>query len=584
MQQSIQQEMLNKRLPFVIGTLIFLSFVLLFWMVLFQMPQNPEVASYIQTIRDANYGRTERTVAERGRIFDRNGQLLAANTLQYEIGISPNLLVPETRQNVAVQLATILGLPERDIYEKVTSDNPWELIARPISADMGQQISQLDIYGVTIGAIPHRVYPQGTLGSHIIGFVAGDGEDARGYNGVEGYYQNQLAGRVRDLEVSNLPFDVPEDLPESDRGKDIILTLDRDIQYWAESELQRAITETGATGGTIIIMNPRNGDILAMANYPAYDPNNYAEIADETVFRNQAISDEYEPGSVMKILTIAAALEKGVITPESTYNDQGRIEVGGVTIENWDREAHGVVDMTQILVQSLNVGAATVSTSMGKDNFYSMMSAFGIGRSTGVDLEGEVGGTLKVPGSPDWSESDLGTNSFGQGVAVTPLQMLTATSAIANGGLMMQPRITLSIIDGDNRIDTSPTALGRPISAETASAVTEMMVATVRDGVDKAQVPGYTIAGKTGTAQIPSPVGYEPNESIVTFVGFLPADDPQVSILIKLDRPTEYWGSLVAAPVFSRLAERLVILMEIPTDDIRHALAAEGGSVSNIQR
>ncbi len=257
--------------------------------------------------------------------------------------------------------------------------------------------------------------------------------------------------------------------------------------------------------------------------------------------------------------------------------------MGGVTIQNWDRQAHGVVDMTQVLVQSLNVGAATVSLEMGPMAFYGKLRDFGIGRPTGIDLEGEAPGQMTVPGDEDYSDSQLGTNSFGQGIAVTPIQLLTAVSAIANDGLMMQPHVYREMIDGQRTEFSEPSTLGRPISAETAHTMADMMVAVVRDGLDgNASVPGYTIAGKTGTAQIPTPIGYEPAASIVSFVGFLPADDPQVSILVKLDRPTGYWGTQVAAPVFQHLAERLVILMNIPPDDVRHALTAEGGEVNRI--
>jgi cell division protein FtsI/penicillin-binding protein 2 len=389
---------------------------------------------------------------------------------------------------------------------------------------------------------------------------------------------------VREEQISNIPFDLPQD-QEADHGTDIVLTIDRDVQFIAERELLQALAETGATSGTIIIMNPRNGDILAISNSPSFDPNAYFDVPDAAILRNPAIGEQYEPGSVMKVITMASALESGVITPQDHYVDQGRLEVGGVIIENWDRASHGDLDMTQILVQSLNVGAATISTRMGPTSFYSHFTEFGFGRLTGVDLEGEAAGTMSIPGDPDWSESQIGTNSFGQGIAVTPLQMLTAVSAIANDGLMMRPRVVYQLIDGDQVITAQPSTLGRPISAETARIVTEMMVATVRDGVDQASVSGYTIAGKSGTAEIPTPIGYENNAWIMSFVGFLPADDPQVSIIIKLDRPTSgRWASQVVAPIFQRLCERLVIQLEIPTDDVRNALAAEGGAVNEIQR
>ncbi len=576
---STQQEMLSNRLPVVIVGLILISAILLFRLMTFQWLSwlSPEVARDFELSRDSNYARYQRFAAARGVIYDRDGQPLASNTFQYGIGVSPNLIADP--QGSATQLASVLGQSELELYTILLESDEWVLLARPVSAEIGLQVDRLEIFGVTVDSIPRRLYSQGTLAAHLLGFVAGDGEETRGYNGIEGYYHDQLAGRTRNEEVSTIPFDVPRDRREGDRGSDLVLTIDRDIQFLAESQLLQAISDSGSVRGTIIIMDPRNGDILAMANYPSFDPNAYFNVEDDTLFRNAAVSEVYEPGSVMKVLTVAGALEQGTIVPQWTYNDQGFLDIGGIRIENWDRRAHGVTDVAQVLVQSLNVGVATISSQMGAENFYNMMVAFGIGRPTQVDLQGEESGILKVPGDSNWSESDLGTNSFGQGVSVTPLQMATAVSAIANGGLMMQPRVVYQVIDGADVMTAQPSALGRPISAETARIVTEMMVAVVNDGVPAASLPGYTIAGKTGTAEIASPLGYENNASIVTFIGFLPADDPQVVVLIKLDRPTGYWGSQVAAPVFHDLAERLVNLMEIPTDDVRHALAEQGGSV-----
>jgi cell division protein FtsI/penicillin-binding protein 2 len=322
-------------------------------------------------------------------------------------------------------------------------------------------------------------------------------------------------------------------------------------------------------------MDPRNGDILAMASQPEFNPNNFADIEDPDLLRNPAITDVYEPGSVMKVLTIASALEKGAITPDWTYNDQGRLELGGVVIENWDNNAYGVVDVAQILIQSLNIGATNVALEMGTDAFYSMMRTFGLGQKTGIDLYNEESGIIKVPGDSDWSESDLGTNSFGQGVSVTPIQMITAFAAIANDGIMRQPRVVKQIITDDGIQEAQPITIRRVLSEETANTITDMMVRTINEGVPQAILPGYTIAGKTGTAEIPTALSYEQgaNSSITSFIGFLPADDPQVVILVKLDRPNAYWGSRVAAPVFKRLVDRLVILLEIPVDDVRRGLA-----------
>ncbi|MFZ4814628.1 MAG: peptidoglycan D,D-transpeptidase FtsI family protein [Phototrophicaceae bacterium] len=584
------QDSLKRRLPLVSGLMGLAALYLLAQLVTFQY-QPTAVTNYYNRLATFNYVSQARVTAGRGVIYDREGQPLANNTFDYEIGMSPNLITDITR--VAPVLADALSLRELEIktvYDAAVANNlPWVSLAKPVSPTVAERIRELknsdqNLLGITVDSQARRLYPQGTLGAQVLGFVAGDAVrdlSLRGYNGIEGYYENELAGGVRDETFSRIPFELPEDRNLDDRGSDLVLTIDRDVQFLIESELQRAVTETGATGGTIIVMDPRTGDILGMTSYPSFDPNTVYAVNDPNLLRNPAISDAYEPGSVMKLVTMAAGLEKGVILPTDTYVDNGVIEVGGVMIPNSDRAARGVVDMTQIIVQSLNVGATNISLKLGPSNFYEMIDLFGFGRSTGVDLEGEAIGTVLTPYDADWSESNLATNSFGQGISVTPLQMVTAVSAIANDGLMMQPHIVQQVIDGNEVYPSVPSALGRPISAETANIVTEMMVQAVEQNLTEAQLPGYRVAGKSGTAEIPTPLGYERDASIASFIGFLPADAPQVIIFVKLDRPNGYWGSLVAAPVFRRIAERLVILMELPSDNIRQALAAEGGNLNN---
>ncbi len=576
---SPQQQALRRRLPVVVTFLVLASFALLIRLIWFQSPQDPRVISYLETVRDANYRRLQRLPGERGNIYDRDGQPLAVNSLEYEVGVSPSLI--SQPRDAALALSTILNIDHLEIYDRIeNSSAPYEQLARPVSAEVGQQVAELDILGVVVNPIQRRYYPQGTLAAQVLGFVAEDANGLRGYYGVEGYYEDQLAGRIRAEEISNIPFDIPNDQDVNDRGSDLVLTIDREIQYLIESELSLAINAEGADGGTIIVMDPRNGDILGMVSYPSFDPNN-VNASNPDDLSNPAVSDQYEPGSVMKVVTVASALQTGTITPSWTYNDVAQIQIGGIDIVNWDRASHGVIDTTQLLVQSLNVGAATVSTAMGASSFFEMMQQFGFGRPTGVDMQGEVGGTLYVPGDSNYSDSLLATVAFGQGIACTPLQMLTSVNAIANGGLMMQPRVVSQIVDGGVVIDLQPTVLGRPTSAQVAETVTGMMVQVVRDGVDNnATIPGYTIAGKTGTAQIPTPVGYEAETSIASFIGFFPADDPQVSIIITLNRPAGYWGSAVAAPVFARIAERLVILMGIAPDSVRQSLQGDGNMAS----
>jgi cell division protein FtsI/penicillin-binding protein 2 len=310
-----------------------------------------------------------------------------------------------------------------------------------------------------------------------------------------------------------------------------------------------------------------------MASWPTYDPNNYVQFPPPDP-ANPVVSGQYEPGSTFKVLTMAAALDSGSVKPDTTFIDTGYIEVGGLGIYNWNRGAWGPQDMTGCLRHSLNVCMASLSTGMGAATFYNYLSAFGIGRATNVDLAAEISGHLKQPGNADWYDSDLGTNSFGQGVAVTPLQLVTAASAIANGGVMMQPHILYRVERGANARVIPPQIIGRPIRPETAATLNEMLAVSMETGeADQALVPGYRMAGKTGTAEIPMAGGYEENRSIASFIGWGPSDDPRFIALVVLDRPkTSIWGSETAAPVFADMTKRLVVLMGIPPDDARHAM------------
>lgn len=571
------REMFARRLQLVVVLMVIIAVALLARLVAIQFQLDPEEVAYLQGLR--SYTRLREILPTRGQIYDRGGELLAVNTLEYEIGANPPFIADPAA--VARQLAVVLNTDELELFNALSSDQPWVLLARPVSSAVGQAVVDLDIFGISVAPIPRRAYPQGTLGAQVLGFVS---YDKIGRYGVEGAYQSDLAGESLVDEESAIPFEISPSLGPR-HGRDLVLTVDRDVQFLAESELLRAIEESGAEQGTIIIMDPRTGAILAMASYPSFDPNAFYEVTDARVMVNPAISAQYEPGSVFKVVTMAVAIEAGAVLPNSTYNDVGLIECGGVEVYNWDRQPHGLIDMTQVLVQSLNVGTSYIVREMlGATRFYQGLQAFGIGQPTLVDLEGEASGTLLLPGDQGWRESQLCTNSFGQGLAVTPLQMLTAVNAIANDGLMMQPHVVHQIIDGETVYTTQPSPIGRPISAQTARLVRDMMVQVVLQNVSEAQLPGYTVAGKTGTAQIPIPGGYEEGASIATFVGFLPADHPQVSILIKLDRPDEYWASLVIPPIFARLAEQLMVLLEIPPDQVRHELAAQGGIVEAIDR
>lgn len=585
----IRDETLSRRLTLVGVVLIGISLVLLVRLLSFQFRMNPEIKQALEDQAKNRYQQTVEVLPKRGQIFDRNGHLLATNSFEYRIGISPNQVVD--RQAVAIALAPLVGLPENRLYDLLQPNAdgtfpPYVLLASRVSAEVGQAIADLSVPGIIIEPLPIRIYPQGELTAQVVGFFAGsDGARAsQGYYGVEGYYQTLLAGQSKRVTKSNIPL-LEESQTQATRvrdGMDLILTIDRDLQYLAQEVLMGFLEkDPTATGGTILIMNPRNGEILAMANYPYFQPGDLSE-ENMKYARNQAVADVYEPGSVFKVVTMALALDAGTHDLDWSYYDPGCFEAGGVAICNWDRTSHGNPDFAQVFIDSLNTGTATIYKEIGPYTVYPKLREFGIGSPTGVDLEGESPGILVEPGDPLWSEAQFLNNSYGQGVSVTPLQMLTAANAIANDGLIMQPHIVKARIDGGQVIETQPAATHRPISEEAAHKARDIMVRVLRESNEiEFEFPGYTIAGKTGTAEIPAPYGYEPfapGNSIASFLAFLPADDPVVSILIKLDRPWGYWGSLTAAPLAQELLERLVVLMEIPPDNLRYQLVAQGGN------
>ncbi len=572
----------NRRLSLITFVLIGTGVLLLARLASFQFQL--DMQTYLQNVAANKYTNYTDRIPERGRIFDRNGELLAGNTTEYVIGISPNYVLNKTK--TAHDLAVALGDDEARILPLVSGSAKYQrLTPQPVTTDVAQKVARLSIPGVVINAEPKRIYPQNSLAAHVIGFVGWDGSIRRGYVGVEGGYNEDLAGQSRVIGESRIPF--ASDSDEAPKpGNDVILTIDRRIQYLAETELQDAIDRYGAISGSIIIMDPRTGEILAMASLPTFDPNQYYAVEPQ-LMKNPVVSDPYEPGSVFKIVTASLALESGRVTLDSTYYDEKKVTVGGRDIYNWDRLGHGSQTFSDILIKSLNVGTTWLSTEVMKASyFYPGMTKFGVGSATGIDLEGENPGDLRKPGDTYWSDSDLATHSFGQGLLVTPLQMLCYANTIANGGQMMQPHVRLDTVADGKIIESIPTSIRNPISAKTAKEMTDIMVRVVNEGEGKdARVSGYTIAGKTGTAQIYCetcpPLFYEPELQTATFAGFLPADEPRVSVLIKLDKVSSY-ASKSAAPAFSKLVKRLVVLMNIPTDAQRQALKAQGGNTAMI--
>jgi cell division protein FtsI/penicillin-binding protein 2 len=549
----------RRRMWMVITGLLFMTVVVIGRLVVFQVIQADELVNLPVNVQTLN------VVArpDRGVIYDRNGAVLAGNSSDYQVGVSPSLVVDA--DEMATALAPILQKPRYEILGALTADAPFVLLAGRVSPDVADALRELPYDGLQIDPLPRRIYPQGELACHVLGYTDFDGI---GGSGLEGYYQRELAGEAASATINISPLTMQQSVIARE-GSDLVLTIDRTVQRTAEESLARAISEYGAAGGTIIVMDPRTGAVLAMASYPCYDPYRFYE-ANEGLLLNPAVSKMYEPGSVMKLITMAAALDSGTVTPGTTYYDSGVVELGGYPMYNWDRSAPGTTDMTTLLARSLNVGAATIASWMGPDTFYNYMGRFGFGRPTGIDLMAEARGIMPLPGAADWTETNIGTNAFGQGLAVTPLQMISSVSALANDGYLMQPYIVQEIHSGGKVFVHEPTVLSRPITEHAAHQVTAMAVTAVRQEVLDAQIEGYTVAGKTGTAQIAENGIYLPDDTIGSFIGWFPADNPEVLVLVKLDRPSSSpWGSQTAAPTFSQMASELVVLLDIPPDEVR---------------
>ncbi|HSR47069.1 MAG TPA: penicillin-binding protein 2 [Anaerolineales bacterium] len=536
----------------------------------------------------AGNARSERVRPARGLIYDRDGVLLATNGTMYYIEIEVRQLTETSRKEIASVLSKLLVLPVDDLYAqltyewaangqfriRLTRDDPLlgrlpirldttvatvlkEFLADPLAPDMT---------GLDLVPTSQRHYPNGPLAGHILGIVNQEGE---GFFGVEGYYDDWLSGKAITVERTFLPPDARLE-PDPPAGVNLVLTIDADIQQLAEIALSEAIDESESESGQIIVMDPRNGEILAMAAWPTLDPNDYepwlVKAEDDESAITPAVAAQYEPGSTFKVVTMASALSAGAVQPNDVFVDTGLIEVGGVPIRNWDYGAWGPQTMIGCMRYSLNVCLAWVSSQkLGASTFYNYLTEFGVGQLTGIDLAGEVAGQLRTPRHPEWTESDLGTNAFGQGVSVTPIQLITAAAAVANGGVMVQPHVVLEVASPQGTYRPRSVVLGRPVSPEAAQTLTGMLAESLEGETRQAAVVGYQLAGKTGTAQIPGEKGYDPKWTIASFVGWGPLPDPQFIVLVRLDRPkSSPWGSVVAAPVFQEVVERLVVYLDLP--------------------
>ncbi len=516
------------------------------------------------------------TKGPRGAILDRNGFPLATSIDAWEIHVDTRLWARSQFQPTAAsrRLAELLRADESLVLAlaaQTHADGGHDaLIAYGLSNALGAQIHAEALHGVQVRKTSSRRYLEGSMAATVIGLV---GRDEQGLAGLEYELDSTLAGEAGLLiqEVDGLgqpiPFGPRAELPY-EQGATIVLTIDRNLQWIAETTLLKAVQQWDADGGHIIMMDPRNGDILALASLPTYDPMTIDLDDPDSIalLRSRAASDIYEPGSTLKIITMAAALDVGIVSPETTFVDTGAVVIEDRTIKNFDLSYHGEQTMTQLLQRSLNTGSVWVVQQLGARKYYEYVYKFGFGESTQSGLPGEIGGVVTDSTDITWSPAQLATNSFGQGIAVTPLQVVQAYATIARGGEPIRPRLVTAVITDEGVTRYEPRTGERVISRETAATLTWMMQAVV-DGVlgHPAQTDGWPVAGKSGTSDVVEGGVYLENESLASFAGFAPADDPRVVVLIRIDRPQgEIYGGIVAAPIFSELMRVVLPYLGVP--------------------
>jgi len=511
----------------------------------------------LRQVADRQHRQRVAVPPKRGSIVDRYGEPLALAVESAAVYMRPRELAarPETISAVA----HLLGLPPDVVLAKAASPAPFVWLNRQVPLDQWTALEDLGLSGIGSEPARLRLYPQGALAGHVLGFV---GIDGQGLEGIERTLDADLRGEVDALDVERdargrrMAVD-GQWWPLPRVGARVELTIDAEIQRVAEAELTAAVEQFNAVGGSAVVLDPRTGEVLALTNTPRFDPNAFANASPDE-WRNRAITDAYEPGSTFKAILAAAALDAHVVRPtEPIYCERGQYAVGGRVIH--DHQPYGTLTFTEVIEHSSNIGSAKVAQRLGRERLAAMIAAFGFGQPTGIDLPGEAAGIVRPVRS--WRPIDLTTAAFGHGLAVTPLQLARAFGAIANGGLLMRPYVVRAVFgeDGQRLHETVPTVERRVLAPETAEALTTMLRGVVEHGTGKlAQIDGFAVAGKTGTAQKVNTVsgGYSSKARMSSFVGFVPADDPRFVVFVLLDSPrTATYGGTVAAPAFRRIAE-----------------------------
>lgn len=504
--------------------------------------------------------------SERGMIYDRNGEKLAISVLADSVCADPTRIADPLR--VSRQVSSLLNLDPSDVFRKISEPKSFCWLARKISPQQAAEVEAAAIEGVFLIKEPKRFYPNGQLAAHLIGF---SGFDAEGLEGLEKKYDEYLKGTpeklmwARDAKGKKLFLHVePSNDTKKDESANLVLTIDSRIQYLVETHLKEAVLSKGAKGGIAIVMDPKTGEILAMANERGFNPNSIRGLTPDA-WKNRAITDSFDPGSTFKPFLVAAALEEKVVREsDGFYCENGYYTVANRVIREANRKRHGYLSVREILKYSSNIGSAKIAEKLGREKYYAYIKNFGFGSKTGIDLPGEAAGVLRPVKS--WTRVDTAAIAFGQGISVTAIQLVSAMSAIANNGVLMKPFIVRGLTDKNNNPIKmyAPETVRQVVAPETARRMTAMLTQVVgaEDGTGKnAHIVNVDVAGKTGTAQkFDFARGVYSSENVRTsFIGFFPADNPQVVILVMLDEPQrDKWGGVAAAPVFKNISEQIL--------------------------
>ncbi|MCL5432819.1 MAG: penicillin-binding protein 2 [Patescibacteria group bacterium] len=552
---------------------VFFLFVFLFFLILTRLFYWQVVrAEELSTLGKSQYGRYIKLMPKRGEIKTSDDFSIAANKLAYLVYINPKE-VKDKEKTIDV-FSSILDLEIASVSASLSLDRFWVPIKSKVDITTKTKLEKLSLPGVGFQEEYNRFYPEASMAANIIGIVGKNelGED-KGYFGLEGYYDRQLKGKPG---ISSEIYDafgkpILSRLNENSKsvdGRNIILSVDRAIQFIVENKLKQAVEKYGAEGGMVGVMDPKTGNIISMAIWPSFDPSSYQEYS-EDLYKNQFISNIYEPGSTFKPLIMAAALDSKVVKPDTKCPIcGGPVTIYDYKIKTWNEKYYKDTTMIDVIKHSDNTGMVFAVQSLGLDRLLDYLKKFGIGELTGIDLQGEVAPSVK--NEKDWYPIDLATAGFGQGISVTPIELLVGFSAIANKGIKMEPHIVSKIETSTGEIiNIKPKKSSRAISEETARVMTEILTYAVDNGEAKwAKPKGYRIAGKTGTAQIPIAGRYDPNKTIASFIGFAPADDPKFSMLVIIDKPTtSIFGSETAAPLFFDIAKDILTYYNIPPSE-----------------